>query len=210
MITHKHPTSGRLQFAYTAIVIIVLICSYFILESLNATLFQNENKEREIGTAIDSLNGVPVYFNGNTGHVDGKNIAPDGYMIGLKWQCVEFVKRYYYMHFHHVMPDATGDAKDFFDTRLPDASYNEARALVQYRNPSLKKPALDDIIVFEGHPGNKYGHIAIISKVYADKIEIVQQNAGPDEPSRALLNLRFKNGRWEVMQRHVLGWLRIE
>ena len=164
----------------------------------------------DIGTAIDSINGVKVFFNGEIGHVQERNIADDGYNIGLKWQCVEFVKRYYLEHFNHEMPDAFGNAKDFFNEDLPDAFYNEQRALVQYANPSLKKPQADDIIVFDGHLGNKYGHIAIVSKVYDNKIEIIQQNPGPDDPSREELKLIFENNHWQVDHKRCLGWLRIE
>ena len=103
-----------------------------------------------------------------------------------------------------------GNAKDIFDRNLPDASYNEKRDLVQYSNASLKKPAVNDILVFDGHLGNKYGHIAIISKVSENSIEIIQQNAGPDAPSREELKLVLINDRWKVMNRRVLGWMRIE
>ena len=49
-----------------------------------------------IGQQIDQLNGIPVYFNGETLHSQGRNKSADGYNYSLKWQCVEFIKRYYY------------------------------------------------------------------------------------------------------------------
>lgn len=160
--------------------------------------------------AIDSLNGIQVYYNGPISHVGGRSVAKNGYNYGLQWQCVEFVKRYYAEHLGHYMPDADGHAKDFYDKTLPDASFNDARALVQYENPSLKKPEINDILVFDRSLGNKYGHIGIISAVFEDKIEIIQQNAGPDTPTRAYLDLIYENGRWKIDQHRVLGWLRIE
>ena len=54
-----------------------------------------------IGQKIDSLNGVYVFYNGNVSHVMGRNTTKDGYNLGLKYQCVEFVKRYYYEYFNH-------------------------------------------------------------------------------------------------------------
>ena len=51
------------------------------------------------GSKLDSLNGVYVYFNGSMRNVSGRNTTPDGYNLGLKYQCVEFVKRYYYKHY---------------------------------------------------------------------------------------------------------------
>ncbi len=208
MITSKHPATRNLNIVYTIIVVLCLAIALFILQALN--LVFPDNLKFKVGTPIDSLNHVVVYYNGETSNVTAKNISKDGYNIGLQWQCVEFVKRYYYEHFNHVMPVPGGNAKDIFDRNLPDASYNEKRDLVQYSNASLKKPAVNDILVFDGHLGNKYGHIAIISKVSENSIEIIQQNAGPDAPSREELKLVLINDRWKVMNRRVLGWMRIE
>jgi len=60
----------------------------------------------DVGEKVDSLNGVYVYYNGSVGHVSGRNLVPDGYNPGLKYQCVEFVKRYYYQHLNHKIPDS--------------------------------------------------------------------------------------------------------
>ncbi len=208
MITGKHTATRNLNIVYTIIVVLCLAIALFILQALN--LVFPEAIKYEIGTPIDSLHHVVVYYNGETSNVTARNISKDGYSIGLQWQCVEFVKRYYYEHFNHVMPTPGGNAKDIFDANLPDAFYNEMRDLVQYSNPSFKKPAIDDILVFDGHIGNKYGHIAIISNVYENKIEIISQNNGPDSPPREELKLVFIDGKWKVMNRRVMGWMRIE
>lgn len=209
MITPRHPVFKNLPFGYWLIVILCVVITWFMLRWYDV-IPSSKKYANDIGSAIDSINGVKVFFNGEISHIQERNIADDGYNIGLRWQCVEFVKRYYLEHFNHEMPDAFGNAKDFFNEDLPDAFYNEQRALVQYANPSLKKPQADDIIVFDGHLGNKYGHIAIVSKVYDDKIEIIQQNPGPDDPSREELKLIFENNHWQVDHKRCLGWLRIE
>jgi len=210
MLTHKHKVIKGLHVGYSLIVVGCIVVAFFILQSVNVIPSFRSSFEHVTGEAIDSLNGVEVFFNGEISHVDGRNVSKEGYNIGLKWQCVEFVKRYYYEYFNHVMPDAYGNAKDFYNKDLPDASYNEQRALVQYANPSLKKPEVNDIIVFDGHLGNRYGHIAIISKVSEDHIEIIQQNPGPGDPSREELQIVLADDHWRVMHKRCLGWLRIE
>ncbi|MFA0963395.1 hypothetical protein AB9P05_16445 [Roseivirga sp. BDSF3-8] len=50
--------------------------------------------------------------------VSGRNLTPDGYNLGLKYQCGEFMKRYYYLHLNHKMPDSYGHARDFFNPSL--------------------------------------------------------------------------------------------
>lgn len=37
-----------------------------------------------------------------------------GYYYGYKWQCVEYIKRFYYEAKGHKMPDSYGNAKDFW------------------------------------------------------------------------------------------------
>ena len=74
------------------------------------------------GDPLDSLNGVVVYCNGGFSGNSGRNMV-DGYNIGLKYQCVEFVKRYYFERFDHRMPNSYGHAKDFFDSTVADCAF---------------------------------------------------------------------------------------
>lgn len=168
----------------------------------------NFNSDFSIGQRIDSLNDVFVYYNGGVDHVSERNTTTDGYNIGLKYQCVEFVKRYYYEHLNHKMPDSYGHAKDFFDNTVTDGQLNKKRNLIQYRNPSQTKPKVDDLLIFGGSIFNKYGHVAIVSNVTDSDIEIIQQNPGPFSESRESYRLDYKDGKWEIKNERVLGWLR--
>lgn len=159
-----------------------------------------------IGTQIDSFNGVPIYFNGKIGNVHGRHSTPEGYNLGLKWQCVEFVKRYYYEVYDHKFPISGGNAKDFFDTSLKDKDYNAKRGLMQYRNTREYPPQLGDIIVYGGTKENSYGHIAIVSCVEEKQIEIVQQNWGTK--TRHTMNLVEYKGIYTAADFDVLGWMR--
>ncbi|NJB84325.1 surface antigen [Lewinella marina] len=165
---------------------------------------------REVGQQVDQLNGVAVYYNGRVGNVTGRNTTADGYNLGLKYQCVEFVKRYYYEHLDHRMPDSYGHARDFFDPSLADGSHNARRNLTQYTNPGQHKPRVDDLLVFAGTLFNKYGHVAIVSRVADDEIEIIQQNPGPQGSSRATFALRQQKGKWSIANDRIVGWLRKE
>jgi surface antigen len=168
------------------------------------------SNERAIGTPVDSFNEVTVYYNGPISNVSGRNLTEDNYNLGLKYQCVEFVKRYYYEYYRHKMPDSYGHAKDFFDDEIKDGEISEKRALTQYRNPSKSQPKVGDLVIFDGHGGNPYGHVAIISGVKRDSIEIIQQNPGPYEASRVGIPVSFRNGLWHITHGQILGWLRKE
>jgi hypothetical protein len=161
-----------------------------------------------VGQKIDSLNGVFVYYNGEFGNVSGRNTTSDGYNLGLKYQCVEFVKRYYYECLNHKMPDSYGHAKDFFDNTLLDGQINQRRNLIQYSNLSKSKPKVHDLLILDGTLFNKYGHVAIISSVTDMEIEIIQQNSGSNGNSRDNYSLEQIDGKWEIKNKRILGWLR--
>jgi len=139
-------------------------------------------------------------------NTSGRHLTSDGYNLGLKWQCVEFVKRYYYEHLNHKMPNSYGHAKDFFNGRIADGHLNSERKLVQFSNGSTSKPQIDDLLIFDGNIFNPYGHVAIVSNVEDHFIEIVQQNVG--KTSRDEIALKVKGEKWYLNQSDVLGWLR--
>lgn len=187
-----------------------LIIGLLILGIVGLWTFKKERvtSNLTVGQKIDSLNGVYVYYNNSIDNVSGRNTTTDGYNLGLKYQCVEFVKRYYYEHLKHKMLNSFGNAKDFFDSNLRDAKYNKKRDLTQYSNPSSSKPKIGDLLIFSGSIFNKYGHVAIISNVKDNEIEIIQQNPGPYGNSREIFPLVNKNGKWEIQYTRIIGWLR--
>ncbi len=161
--------------------------------------------DRRIGRVLDTYRGINVYDNGLLffrGY--GRHYAPDGYYYGQKWQCVEFIKRFYHDARGHKMPDTMGHAKSFFDEDLPDGALNQRRGLVQYRNGSRQKPSPDDLLVFTD---TKYGHVGIVTQTGDDFIEIIQQNILGR--TRQRLSLIASNGHYFVTEpRQPAGWLR--
>lgn len=124
---------------------------------------------------LANYNGVEIYKNNPP--VGGRNITADGYNLGIKYQCVEFVKRYYYEVFDHKMPNSYGHAKDFFDTNLPQGGFNKDRGLFQYRNGGDVPPEKDDIVVYGPWDDQVYGHIAIVMNVDVDTVILCHQNS---------------------------------
>ncbi len=182
-------------------IILLLSSSVYIL------FFRPKHK---VGEVVDRFHGVAVYYNGRISNTAGRNVAKDGYNLGLKYQCVEFVKRYYYEYLHHKMPETYGNAKDFYDKTVADGGINKSRDLVQFTNGSKTQPKENDLVIFDGHAGNEYGHVAIVSKVSATEIEIVQQNPGVNGKSRKKIALSFIHGKWKLAEERILGWLRMK
>jgi surface antigen len=160
---------------------------------------------QKVGRVLDSYKGVSVYDNGLLFFRSyGKNYAPDGYYFGQKWQCVEFVKRFFYEAKGHKMPDVMGNAKNFFDGKLADGALNQRRGLIQYRNGSTNKPRADDLLVFTD---TKFGHVAIVTVVGNNSLEVIQQNVLSG--TRGHFSLVASNGYYFVTSPRIpAGWLR--
>lgn len=191
---------------FLSIAILLIVAIYFIFLQKRYP-FHAIKHSFVIGDSVDSFNGVVVFNNGiDYPKSHGKHYSKDSsYYFGKKWQCVEFVKRYYYDHFHHKMPNGFGHAKSFFDNKLKDGELNKERGLIQFTNGSLSSPIVGDILVF----GGEYGHVAIVTKVTSDEVEIIQQNIymSPRETFKLIVNNEIytigENKKPE-------GWLRVK
>ena len=165
------------------------------------------NINYKIGDKVDEYKGVNVYFNGKD-YVksQGLSYSSDGYYYGYKWQCVEFVKRFYYDVYKHKMPEAYGNAKDFFDKNLPQGGINTKRDMIQYINGENEKPKADDLLVFND---TKFGHVAVICKVNASSVDVIQQNVYGK--SRVTYSLKKTGDNYVIgSRRKPAGFLRIK
>lgn len=187
-----------------------ILCALFLIYAGHYSFTHyNFNKQKHVGQVIDVFNGVNVYYNGGVNHVKKRNVTADGYNLGLEYQCVEFVKRYYYEYLHHKMPDTYGHAKSFFQKNLADGALNTQRNLLQYHNNGKMKPEVNDLVVYDASIINRFGHVAIISNVGDDFIEIIQQNAGPFKPSREIYPLiKTDDNHWLIKHNRIRGFLR--
>ncbi|HPQ20830.1 MAG TPA: CHAP domain-containing protein [Saprospiraceae bacterium] len=183
--------------------------NYLVKITLVFTFLSFTTITPRVGEVLDEFNGVRVFYNGDKfTNTLGRNVTTDGYNLGLKYQCVEFVKRYYYKVKDHKMPNSYGHAKDFFDKNLPDKAYNRERGLMQYRNVREYKPEVEDLIVYDSYPGNPFGHVGIVTRVSDNEIEIISQNFG--KTTRREVKLVHFMDYWTIADYHILGWLRKE
>lgn len=175
---------------------------------LNHNRDQSEAMKRssEAGEIITSYRGVPVRSNGPDYTVShGKHYAADGYYYGQKWQCVEFVKRFYRDAFNHSMPDVWGHARDFYNPETSPGSINPKRGMWQFENGGSVAPQADDLLVFDYTP---FGHVAVISEVREHEIEVIQQNVRGKPRETHLLSK--KGNRFFVgTNRKPVAWLRV-
>src|SRR5258708_40197260 len=86
--------------------VVVMVVVLFVTTIIGNFTLQHDPR---IGRLLDSYQGVGVYDNGVLfWKAYGKHYSEDGYYYGQKWQCVEFVKRFYFEAKQHRMPDVFG------------------------------------------------------------------------------------------------------
>ena len=147
------------------LILISLGSGYLLLKNTDI------NPKHNVGDVLDSFNNVSVYYNGAVSNIEERNTTEDGYNLGLKYQCVEFVKRYYWEHLDHKMPNSFGHAKDFYNPQVKDGQINKDRNLRQFINLSKSKPQIYDLVIYDGTSFNKFGHVSIISAVSSNTVE---------------------------------------
>ena len=132
------------------------------------------------GDSLGSFNDVTAYYNaGGINSCGNRHWSSDSsYSYGFKWQCVEYVRRYYYDYLNHKMPDRWGNASDYFRANIPSGSMNTERDLVQYHNGNIR-PQVNDLLVFQYMAGG-LGHVSIVTNVTDSTVSTIAQNIGKD------------------------------
>ena len=114
------------------------------------------------------FNNVPAYANCPIG---SHNTYGDSYVggtyVGKKWQCVEYVQRYYRIVYGMNIKPAFGNANTFY-------TYNTHASvgLQKFANGSTA-PQVGDILV---STSPSVGHVAIVTGVTATQVHIIDQN----------------------------------
>jgi surface antigen len=115
--------------------------------------------------------GVTVYSNGaNWEYSSGQWNYVGGKLSGEKWQCVELVDRLILTR-GWAPSGISGNAVEFW-ANAPSAYFT------RHANGAGGAPVPGDILVFHDTvAANPYGHVAVVNAVYANSIEVVEQNA---------------------------------
>jgi surface antigen len=146
------------------------------------------------GSSLSSYRGVSALSN-DPYQASEQDCAGLG-TYGDQYQCTEFVRRFYHVIFgaDTEVPAVQGtspwrgNAGTYFDTAT-------RRGLVPFRNGGTAPPAPDDILVFTSVQ-HVAGHVAIVTSVNSDFIEIIEQNWSPSGVAR--LPLSFDSSGYSV------------
>lgn len=144
------------------------------------------NNKCASNVVVGQVNGVSAYSNGQfsgTGGVCGLNYV-SGYCTGYKWQCVEFVNRYFFSKFNKKI--SGGNANSYY-TNASSKGLNRAS------NGGTDKPQAGNLLC---SAGGSYGHVAIVKEVGSNYVKVVDQNWTCSSSERTLnLTVTTKSGK---------------
>lgn len=160
---------------------------------------------KEFGTEVGEYNGILAYSNGYNDYVSYEYNYVDGYNTGMKWQCVEYVNRYYYIIYGMEIRIPGTNAEDYYGTASD-------RGLIAYPNGGATSPQPGDILCSNG---GDLGHVAIVREVTDDSIHVIHQNwANTEADNDKPINISVSDGHYTVSAFSptypVQGWLRKE
>jgi hypothetical protein len=156
------------------------------------------------------LGNVPAYSNCNAGCVVFSPNKVNGTYTGIKWQCVEYARRWLLINKGVVYGDVDIAADIWglnFVTRIKDKAKLK---MLTYTNGNEKMPEVGDLLVY-AQAYLKTGHVAVISKVDSQShtVQVIEENFNntkwPKDYARSIPYVRHDNKIW-LLDAYLLGW----
>ncbi len=165
-----------------------------------------------IGT---SRRGIEAYSNCNSRCVIYEPNYWEGTYTGLKWQCVEYSRRWLLVNLGAVYDDVD-IAADIWNNidHLTEIATNKKLPLESHLNGSKQPPQFGDLLVYSKDYHNT-GHVAVVVDVdiRGGYIEVGEQNYNndlwPGEFSRKI-GLIKKDDRYWLLDAYLLGWKHVK
>ena len=136
------------------------------------------------GQEVGSFNGVTAYSNASVYYGSNQFNYLGNKNMGMKWQCVEYVTRYYYKKYGVYLTPT--DAKTY---------WKKTDKLKRAENGSTNKPWVGDIVV---STDGTHGHVAIVREVGDNYIKVIHQNftnSGNDEKKKISMKVKKSKGK---------------
>jgi glutathionylspermidine amidase/synthetase len=180
-----------LLLAISVIALLVLICVYVELP-------------KPFGTPLGSVNGVIAYSAYQPNGPDAPNLV-NNMFTGLKWQCVEFARRYLIVR-HGITFQDVANAYELYSVPMFLRTDTSAPVSAQaYSNGARKMPAKDSLLIYS-QEWHGTGHVAVITQVTEHTIVVAEQNRNNISCVRCI-PCSVSEGRFTILDNHVIGWV---
>ena len=127
---------------------------------------KRKTRSKKFGTIVGTFHGVPVYSNRKNGT---KKSRGNYVNTGIKWQCVEYARRY----LQTTRGITFSNVKGAFE--IPRAKFTTLDGDSVKKTNDLKVGSL--VIWPKKYKHNApYGHVAVVSKIKPNGIYVAEQN----------------------------------
>jgi hypothetical protein len=166
---------------------------------------------RPFGSVLGTADQVTAYSNCSAACVNPEPDTVNGIYTGIKWQCVEYARRWLLQHTGAVFADVdiAADIWSRID-RLERVDGKGAIPLVAHPNGDREAPEPGDLLIYaSAYLGT--GHVAVITTVdlQSRTLAVAEQNylntTWPGDHAREI-ELVVQDGRYWVLDAYLLGW----
>lgn len=148
--------------SYTSILFTVLLVLFllFILTKYSPYIFGNQ---------IGVWNGVRIYSNKQYENDETNSNHYNGNYTGIKWQCVEYARRYLIITRNITFSDVTSAFE------IPNANFTTLNGTIVVPTNDLDVGSL--IVWPKNYEFNSpHGHVAVVSSIKSNGVTVVEQN----------------------------------
>ena len=158
---------------------------------------------------------VAAYSNGNDSFYSNEDYSLYGVYMGLKWQCVEYARRWTFVRKGSVFSSVEG-AKDMWNqlTYVQRVVDQQRFALTRHENGSPHPPRNESYLIYPQQKDMPFGHVSVIVQVLPRAIRVAEQNFyftyWKHHYAREIPVTR-RDGRYYIEDKYqVYGWMEID
>ena len=131
----------------------------------------------------------------------------NGTFTGIRWQCVEFARRYMIINSNITFNEVTNAYEIFKLNYFINLNSNVKIPIKKILNGSIIAPKVGSLLIWDKYVDlNRTGHVAVITKVQIPYyIVISEQNWHTNKFSRKLY-IKYSNG-FIIQDKNIIGWI---
>ena len=131
----------------------------------------------------------------------------NGVFTGIRWQCVEFARRYLIINYGITFKEITNAHEIFKLNNFRNLLTNKSQQINKHSNGCKILPKVGSLLIWNALVDeNATGHVAIITKVNSPNyIEVCEQNWHIDKLNRRI-KTTYKNG-FYIRDKYIIGWI---
>jgi glutathionylspermidine amidase/synthetase len=160
-------------------------------------IYKLKYKQTKFGTLLYSFNNVYAYSNKSSKFISNESNYYNGHFTGIKWQCVEYARRYLQTVFNVTFSqvESAYEIPNAIFTTLTDNKIIKPTMTNTNHNLFNNGYTRSSLIIWakDYEHDTPHGHVAVIVSVNKDGIYVAEQNYNNDNHYRYIPYNNIKN-----------------